>query len=99
MDFNRLFPAFSSINVHKAMLRVASELCVRVHVHAHLCVCVCWRAVCHFTKKLYLKAGNTQQNLFKRCKIDHNKTKGKCGQKMTIEFLMFLVITLSSQLG
>ena len=30
---------------------------------------------------------------------DRNKTKVKCGQKMTIEFLMFLVITLSSQLG
>ena len=41
MDFNRLFPAFSSVNVHKAMLHVAFELYVCVHVHAHLCVCAC----------------------------------------------------------
>lgn len=41
MDFNRLFPAFSSVNVDKAMLHVAFEWYVCVHVHACLCVCAC----------------------------------------------------------
>lgn len=59
-------------------LSVWTYLCTFVCI----CVFVCVTAVLYFTEKSYRRARNKKQNLFKRCRLEHNIAEAKYGQKM-----------------